>query len=128
MINVFESLANNINPVFIGTMCKCVNVEVGSYANQIELPAPKHLIEWAEKVNFSLGGSRKTVCVDRCLEREIKSLWAMGIITTGCCCGHGRVTPYIGVIEKDSKRMIALGYKSVKSAQYPYITFTPMSV
>lgn len=105
-------------------MCKCINIEIGSYGNQVELPAPKHLIEWAEKVNFSLGGDRKTVCIDKCLEKEIKALWSEGITTTGCCCGHNKVGPYIGVIEKDVSWMKSRGYKVSHNEN----SFIPMTV
>lgn len=123
MVNIFESLANNISPVYIGTRCKCVNVEVGSYENQVELPAPQHIIEWAEKSDFSLGGDRKTVCIDRCLEKEIKALWGKGIITTGCCCGHGKVQPYIGVDDRSTGTMKALGYRQLND-----FDFEPMTI
>jgi len=126
VLNIFETIANCTNPVFVGTRCKCNNVEVGSYDNQVELPAPQHIIEWAEKVNFSLGGDRKTVCVDRCLEKEIKALWEMGIVTTGCCCGHGKVPPYIGVTPEHVLKMKSLGYSlCLELSGYD---FAPMSI
>lgn len=111
-------------------MCDCINVEVGSYSNQLEIPAPKHLIEWAEKVNFSLGGDKKTVCVDRCLVDEIKYLWSLGITTTGCCCGHNKVESYIGVEEKDIPRMKQLGYNVQFNPCRPNDddSFTPKSI
>lgn len=104
-------------------MCNCQNVELGSYDNQIELSAPIHLIEWAKKVNFSLGGERKTVCIDKCLEKEIKALWSEGVITTGCCCGHNKVQPYIGVEKSSVSWMKAMGYKEIKDEH-----FEPMTV
>lgn len=30
------------------------------------------------------------VCVDPCIAATIESLWAAGIRTRGCCCGHNR--------------------------------------
>lgn len=50
--------------------------------------------------------------VDECLADEIKHLWSLGIITTGCCCGHNQKPPYIGVIESDIPRMRLLGYET----------------
>ncbi len=105
--------------------CRCVNVDVGSYDNQAELPAPAHIIKWAEKVDFSLGGERLTICVDRCLVGEITRLWEIGVITTGCCCGHGKVAPYIGVIPESVSLMKLLGYSQHEDNQE---NFTPFSI
>ena len=79
-------------------MCNCKNIEIGSYDNQVKLKAPG----WS---------SREFICVDKCLENEIKSLWSLGIITTGCCCGHNRLEGYIGVVDEDITKMKELGYK-----------------
>lgn len=87
-------------------MCNCVNIEPGSYGNQIELSLPPHMAVYKAKQ----GGS-KTICVDRCLTEEIQSLWTIGITTTGCCCGHNKLYSYIGVINEDIPRMIDIGYE-----------------
>lgn len=55
--------------------------------------------------------SPKFVSIDKCLLPEILTLWEMGIKTTGCCCGHGRQEPFIGVTEENIQRMKNLGYK-----------------
>lgn len=85
-------------------MCSCANVEIGSYANQIELPRPAHMI------GQTAGTSSDTICIDKCLEDEIKYLWSIGISTTGCCCGHNKIAPFIGVIDSDIQRMKKIGY------------------
>lgn len=57
---------------------------------------------------------REWVSVDPCLSDEIKELWRLGIVTTGCCCGHGlggRMVPFIGVREDFIPKMKELGYK-----------------
>lgn len=112
-------------------MCNCKNIEVGSYQNQVELKAPKHLIKWAERVSFSLGGDRKTICIDRCIEQEIKHLWSLGITTVGCCCGHNNPElPYIQVVDEDIPRMKELGYswnESLFVQRYAY-SFKPKSI
>jgi hypothetical protein len=50
-----------------------------------------------------------------CLARELFYLWDLGIITTGCCCGHHEgengENSYIGVLEKFIPKMKELGYK-----------------
>ena len=56
-------------------------------------------------------GSHKAVSIDKCLLNEILYLWEQGIHTTGCCCGHKREEPYIGVRFEDIDKMKALGYK-----------------
>ena len=78
-------------------MCKCINIEIGSYDNQEKLHAP----------NWS---SREYICVDRCLVNEIRALWNLGIITTGCCCGHNQMESFIGVLDKFIPQMRGLGY------------------
>ena len=52
----------------------------------------------------------KMVSIDKCLLPEILNLWEQGIKTTGCCCGHGKGEPYIGVDSDDIQRMKDLGY------------------
>lgn len=87
-------------------MCNCVNIEFGSYGNQVELIRPPHMVGRNE------GSESDSICVDRCLADEIQYLWAHDITTTGCCCGHnkGSEYPYIGVIESDIIRMKEMGY------------------
>jgi len=79
-------------------MCYCKDIEMGSYNNQVKLLAPG----WS---------SRKFIYIDTCLANEIMNLWASGIQTTGCCCGHNKLPGYIEVINKDIPTMLALGYK-----------------
>jgi hypothetical protein len=53
----------------------------------------------------------KYVCIDKCIASEILDLWDAGIETTGCCCGHNKAVPYIGVLPKYIPNMKELGYK-----------------
>lgn len=53
----------------------------------------------------------KTVAIDKCLLPEIISLWEKGVKTTGCCCGHDKLAPYIGVQPEYIDKMLELGYK-----------------
>jgi hypothetical protein len=41
---------------------------------------------------------------------EILNLWEKGVKTTGCCCGHDRKPPFIGVKEEYIDTMKSLGY------------------
>lgn len=77
-------------------MCKCKNIKVGSYDNQVTLLNPF---------------TGKYICVDRCLMDEICDLWNNGIETTGCCCGHNTVTPMINTKQECHEGMVELGYK-----------------
>lgn len=85
-------------------MCDCKNVNVGEYTNQTTLKVPTLLYN-------SKYFSNEYICVDTCLVEEIIYLWDNGIRTTGCCCGHNKLIPYIGVIEEDVDKMIEMGYK-----------------
>ena len=78
--------------------CRCNNVAMGSYDNQLWVHAPAHMA----KANG--------YCLDRCVAEEIMQLWMKGITTTGCCCGHGKVAPFINVGTKDIPKMKKLGY------------------
>lgn len=86
-------------------MCSCNNVKVGSYANQVEINRPSHMVGRTE------GSKSSMICIDRCILEEIKYLWSLGISTTGCCCGHNVLEPYVGVIESDIPKMKKLGYE-----------------
>ena len=81
------------------TLCNCNNVEPGTYANQIFVHAPAHM----PKDNG--------YCLDACIAEEVMILWQLGITTTGCCCGHGKVYPYIGVAGEDIHTMKSYGYE-----------------
>lgn len=109
-------------------MCKCKNIEIGSYGNQVLLsPLPPHMADY----KLLQGGSPVSICVDKCLEKEIKALWSEGVTTTGCCCGHGRSgLAYIGVIDADINWMKAHGYKVWRNECRPndHDSFIPMTV
>lgn len=88
-------------------MCNCVNVEMGSYDNQVAVPVPDYI---ELLMNAPGQARRETVCIDACLFDEVKALWRVGITTTGCCCGHNKIQGYIGVVDGDIHKMKALGY------------------
>lgn len=79
--------------------CSCgPEVKVQEYQNQVWVPAPPHMPK------------EKGYCLDRCVAQEVMQLWKDGITTTGCCCGHNAMEPYIGVIDQDIPSMKAKGY------------------
>src|SRR5690606_2748044 len=84
------------------TMCACVNVAIGTYANQVQLPRPPHMAGRRE------GTASDAICVDACLADEVRALWAEGIRTTGCCCGLYALPGDIGGVDEDVLRMRAL--------------------
>jgi hypothetical protein len=90
-------------------MCNCVNVEMGSYDNQIVVPAPFWMV--------SRDGDhiRDFIGIDKCLYDEIVALWQIGVTTVESCCGHNvpGVEAYIAVLPKNIDKMIELGYKKI---------------
>jgi len=89
-------------------MCNCVDIEVGTYDNQVTLPVPEHMSPRRNCLGDLLAQS---ICVDTCLAGEIQELWEAGIHTTGCCCGHNKHEPYIGVHPDDIQKMKDMGYE-----------------
>lgn len=77
-------------------MCKCINVPLGSNANQSSLHAP----------------DGKLIGIDNCILDEIKTLWSLEIVTIESCCGHNVTDGYIAVNEKSIWKMRAMGYKN----------------
>ena len=99
-----------------GACCCPEGVTFGDYQNQVELKVPDTVSLYR---NTPEREKRETVCIDACLEVEIRGLWAMGIATTGCCCGHNMSEGYIGVEENFIPQMKALGYKVRHNELYP---------
>ena len=96
--------------------CNCINIEAGSYANQIFVHAPAHMPK------------ENGYCLDKCIAEEVMVLWQLGITTTGCCCGHGKLLPYIGVSDADIPVMKELGYRVQHNPNRPgdEDSFVPM--
>lgn len=90
-------------------MCKCVNVQMGSFANQVVLSIPEHMKQYRD--NRVADGLSPNVCIDRCIAEEIKHLWSLGIHTRGSCCGHNKQSGMINVADESINKMFILGYK-----------------
>lgn len=87
---------------------KCKDVEYGTYNCSYVIKLPyKCKFEWED--SYAL--KEKYVSIDKCLLTEIISLWENGIKTTGCCCGHGKNEPFIGVLPEYIPTMKQLGYQ-----------------
>jgi len=54
--------------------------------NQVELPTPDILRDVHD---------RDTVCIDSYIVTQMQALWNSGIVTLGCCCGHGKELPSV---------------------------------
>lgn len=81
----------------------CQNSKLGQYRCEVKLP-------------FGKDGQ---YC-DLCLEAEIHELWKAGVHTISSCCGHGRVPPYIQVLNGESvQKMHELGYIQIKNEACP---------
>ena len=87
---------------------RCEDIDYGTYQCAYHIYVP-----WLCKLSYEDDSQKKPklVCVDKCLLPEILKLWEMGIKTTGCCCGHGRTAPYIGVDFVDIQKMKDFGYQ-----------------
>jgi|SRR5882757_1761064 len=96
--------------------CTCINIEVGSYDNQTFVHSPAHMPK------------ENGYCLDRCIAEEVMILWQLGITTTGCCCGHGKLPAFIGVEFQDINVMKSFGYNVHHNSLRPEDedSFTPM--
>ena len=103
-------------PPNIERRCQCVDVEIGSYDNQVLLVIPKTV---TLRMNNPERTIRKTVAVDACLAGELNKLWKMGVATTGCCCGHNKTFAYIGVEKQHIQQMKDMGYEVQSNHMYP---------
>ena len=68
-------------------MCDCKsynNPELGGGAPEVILDHAKYFPDT----------SRPTICVDACIADAIEALWAAGVRTGGCCCGHNGKVPF----------------------------------
>ncbi len=95
-------------------MCKCTGRD--NPKNKLKIPDNITI-----RYNNPERKEREFVYIDKCLVDEVKGLWKLGIITTGCCCGHNIREGYIGVSDKDIPTMKKLGYEVV------YNPFRPKS-
>lgn len=70
----------------------------------------------------------KSCEVDHCIASEILDLWNHGIVTMGCCCGHGVNEGIINVLPQDVDMMLYLGYEQLDVPEgFCKETFRPKS-
>ncbi len=97
--------------------CQCDNVEMGSYGNQRTFPVPVHMTYY--KRRRQANGLLPFLSVDKCCVPELVLLWKNGIETYGCCCGHGKVRPYINVPENQFRAALKLGFRPYRYPSDP---------
>lgn len=60
---------------------------------------------------FNLINQHGGLPVDKCIGKEIEFLLKQGVITYGCCCGHGKNEPQC-LVDKSSESILnKLGYE-----------------
>ncbi len=91
-------------------MCKCKNIEFGTYKNTTVLEYPK----W-----FKSKKKIRTANIDNCILKEIKFLWSQGIQTIESCCGHNKKQGYICIVPEAIKKMEELGYEHYINPNQP---------
>lgn len=92
-------------------MCDCKNIYFGderNHAQRIRVKIPSHMKSY--KQARLKDGLSDLICIDPCIFNEIQSLWALGIITYGSCCGHNIVESMVNVHDNDVQLMLELGY------------------
>lgn len=94
-------------------MCNCVNIEMGSYENQIRVKLP-----WKDEHAY----------IDMCIVLELRYLWSKGVKTLESCCGHNKVKGYILVEEESIPIMKELGYENDDRIENRPEVFFPKSV
>ena len=88
-------------------ICSCKNIDIWSYSNQIQLIVPDNIKLYKNNLEKTIANN---VCIDKCLEFEIKELRKKWIRTTGCCCWHNKLEPYIWVVDEDIQKMKNMWY------------------
>ena len=48
------------------------------------------MVDLPENMLHLKDSGRTQVCTDECIVPQIQALWAAGVETLGCCCGHGK--------------------------------------
>lgn len=101
-----------LNSTMREALCKaryetqCKNSPIGGHKCSVE-------------IQFMPQSEQKSICVDTCLQTEIRTLIEKhGICTIGSCCGHGVQQPFIQVTDHCVKKMIELGYKQLPIDEY----------
>lgn len=67
--------------------------------------------------------NEKYKLIDICICKEIKYLIDNGVITYGCCCGHGKLNPNCLVDFKSKNKLNELGYDLHKFSENQYIIY-----
>ena len=91
-------------------MCNCIDVEIGSFDNQLLLGYYPVMRQYRDnRVKAGLSGDG--IPVDTCIVDQVVELWKTGVRTYGCCCGHNKLPGFINVDPEDFTKALALGYE-----------------
>ena len=89
----------------------------GQYMPDEETRYKQHVLlelpECSERQRRISEGLSTHVCIDPCITQEIKALWSMGVVTTGCCCGHKVYEAFVNVVPESEPLMQQLGYELI---------------
>ncbi|MCT6925292.1 hypothetical protein [Metasolibacillus sp.] len=91
--------------------------EFGIYDAMVVLEFPDHVYA----INGGYYTTKDSCAVDVCMVDEIQYLWQQGIVTTGCCCGHGITDAMINVADCSIQKMIELGYRRSEANDYTFL-------
>ena len=101
----------DLNSTMREALCKaryetqCKNSPIGEHKCSVKIQFMPQIMPQSEQ---------ESICVDTCLQNEIRTLIIKyGICTIGSCCGHGVKQPFIQVADHCVKKMIELGYKQL---------------
>jgi len=61
--------------------------------------------------NYAGNSGKHLKNIDSCIADEIQTLNKKGVITVGCCCGHGKFEPEALISEESVELCKSLGYK-----------------
>ena len=62
-------------------MCDCQSYNRPDLGGTV----PERVLPYAK---YFPNSARDTVCVDDCIADMMEKLWAAGVVTGACCCGH----------------------------------------
>ena len=66
--------------------------------------------------------------IDICICKEIKHLIDNGVITYGCCCGHGKLKPSCLVNIESKNKLNQLGYDLHKFSKNQYVIYLKTNI
>lgn len=94
--------------LYICTCDPALYNEAYAHSRQIVVDLPEWTIAIKERLRMNYSPN---ISIDSCIVEAIKGLWAKGIETTGCCCGHNIDRAWVSVHQAWYEDMFRLGYE-----------------